>query len=173
LASIFDLQRQRFGACSERLIRRHYLAARRRHISSATTPEPSAAHSHATSRVHLPYRKSTGTNAASFPHGQYTLRGHRHRHSRPGAFAIGHSCGDDVAFDFSWSFRGSGQHDADHVARIHAERLEIDLIWFGVLYLICMQLGLLVPPHELLLMTMKGVAPPQVTMAQSRFRNRR
>jgi tripartite ATP-independent transporter DctM subunit len=44
-------------------------------------------------------------------------------------------------------------------------RLEIDLIWFGVLYLICMQLGLLLPPHGLLLMTMKGVAPPQVTMA--------
>jgi tripartite ATP-independent transporter DctM subunit len=45
------------------------------------------------------------------------------------------------------------------------QRLEIDLIWFGVLYLICMQLGLLLPPHGLLLMTMKGVAPPQVTMA--------
>ena len=44
------------------------------------------------------------------------------------------------------------------------QRLEIDLIWFGVLYLICMQLGLLLPPHGLLLMTMKGVAPPQVTM---------
>jgi tripartite ATP-independent transporter DctM subunit len=43
-------------------------------------------------------------------------------------------------------------------------RLEIDLIWFGVLYLICMQLGLLLPPHGLLLMTMRGVAPPQVTM---------
>ena len=42
--------------------------------------------------------------------------------------------------------------------------LGIDLIWFGVLYLICMQLGLLLPPHGLLLMTMKGVAPPQVTM---------
>jgi tripartite ATP-independent transporter DctM subunit len=44
-------------------------------------------------------------------------------------------------------------------------RLEVDLIWFGVLYLICMQVGLLLPPHGLLLMTMKGVAPPQVTMA--------
>lgn len=44
-------------------------------------------------------------------------------------------------------------------------RLEIDLIWFGVLYLICMQLGLLLPPHGLLLMTMRGVAPPEVTMA--------
>lgn len=43
-------------------------------------------------------------------------------------------------------------------------RIEIDLIWFGVLYLICMQLGLLLPPHGMLLMTMRGVAPPQVTM---------
>jgi TRAP-type mannitol/chloroaromatic compound transport system permease large subunit len=45
------------------------------------------------------------------------------------------------------------------------QRLDIDLIWFGVLYLICMQLGLLLPPHGLLLMTMKGVAPPQVRMS--------
>ena len=44
------------------------------------------------------------------------------------------------------------------------QALGIDLIWFGVLFLICMQLGLLLPPHGLLLMTMKGVAPPQVTM---------
>jgi len=33
-----------------------------------------------------------------------------------------------------------------------------------VLFLICMQLGLLLPPHGLLLMTMRGVAPPSVTM---------
>jgi tripartite ATP-independent transporter DctM subunit len=45
------------------------------------------------------------------------------------------------------------------------QRLGIDLIWFGVLYLICMQLGLLLSPHGLLLMTMKGVAPKEVTMA--------
>jgi TRAP-type mannitol/chloroaromatic compound transport system permease large subunit len=43
------------------------------------------------------------------------------------------------------------------------QRLGIDPIWFGVLFLICMQLGLLLPPHGLLLMTMRGVAPPQVT----------
>jgi TRAP-type C4-dicarboxylate transport system permease large subunit len=43
-------------------------------------------------------------------------------------------------------------------------RLGIDPVWFGVLFLICMQLGLLLPPHGLLLMTMKGVAPPEVTM---------
>ena len=45
------------------------------------------------------------------------------------------------------------------------QRLGVDTIWFGVMFLICMQLGLLLPPHGLLLMTMKGVAPPQVTMA--------
>jgi tripartite ATP-independent transporter DctM subunit len=41
----------------------------------------------------------------------------------------------------------------------------IDLVWFGVMFLICMQLGLLLPPHGLLLMTMKGVSPPQVRMS--------
>jgi tripartite ATP-independent transporter DctM subunit len=43
-------------------------------------------------------------------------------------------------------------------------RLGVDPIWFGILFLICMQLGLLLPPHGLLLMTMRGVAPPEVTM---------
>ena len=44
------------------------------------------------------------------------------------------------------------------------QTLGVDPVWFGVLFLICMQLGLLLPPHGLLLMTMKGVTPPQVTM---------
>jgi tripartite ATP-independent transporter DctM subunit len=44
--------------------------------------------------------------------------------------------------------------------------LGIDPLWFGVMFLICMQLGLLTPPFGLLLFTMKGVAPPQITMAQ-------
>jgi tripartite ATP-independent transporter DctM subunit len=44
------------------------------------------------------------------------------------------------------------------------QSLGVDTIWFGVMFLICMQLGLLLPPHGMLLMTMKGVAPPQVTM---------
>lgn len=44
------------------------------------------------------------------------------------------------------------------------QRFGIDLIWFGVMFLICMQMGLLLPPHGMLLMTMKGVAPPGVTM---------
>jgi len=45
------------------------------------------------------------------------------------------------------------------------QRFGIDLVWFGVMFLICMQMGLLLPPHGMLLMTMKGVAPPEVTMA--------
>ena len=44
------------------------------------------------------------------------------------------------------------------------QQIGVDLVWFGVMFLICMQLGLLLPPHGLLLMTMKGVSPPQVTM---------
>jgi tripartite ATP-independent transporter DctM subunit len=44
------------------------------------------------------------------------------------------------------------------------QQMGVDPVWFGVLFLICMQLGLLMPPHGLLLMTMKGVAPPQVTL---------
>jgi tripartite ATP-independent transporter DctM subunit len=45
------------------------------------------------------------------------------------------------------------------------QKYGVDPVWFGVMFLICMQLGLLLPPHGLLLMTMRGVAPPQVTMA--------
>jgi tripartite ATP-independent transporter DctM subunit len=44
------------------------------------------------------------------------------------------------------------------------QRLGVDPVWFGVLFLICMQLGLLTPPFGLLLFTMKGVAPPSITM---------
>jgi tripartite ATP-independent transporter DctM subunit len=45
-------------------------------------------------------------------------------------------------------------------------RFEVDLIWFGVLFLLCMQIGLLSPPFGLLLFAMKGVAPPHITMQQ-------
>jgi tripartite ATP-independent transporter DctM subunit len=44
------------------------------------------------------------------------------------------------------------------------QALNIDTVWFGVLFLLCMQLGLLLPPHGMLLMTMRGVAPASVTM---------
>jgi tripartite ATP-independent transporter DctM subunit len=46
------------------------------------------------------------------------------------------------------------------------QRYGIDPVWFGVLFLICMQLGLLTPPFGLLLFTMKGVAPPSISMQQ-------
>ena len=52
------------------------------------------------------------------------------------------------------------------------QALGVDLVWFGVLFLICMQMGLLLPPHGLLLMTMKGVAPPEVTMLRHLPRRR-
>ncbi len=45
-------------------------------------------------------------------------------------------------------------------------KLNIDPIWFGIIFLICMQLGLLTPPFGLLLFTMKSVAPRHVTMNQ-------
>lgn len=45
------------------------------------------------------------------------------------------------------------------------QKFNVDTVWFGVMFLICMQLGLLLPPHGLLLMTMKGVAPPEVRMS--------
>jgi tripartite ATP-independent transporter DctM subunit len=44
------------------------------------------------------------------------------------------------------------------------QKLGVDPVWFGIMFLICMQMGLLLPPHGLLLMTMKGVAPPAVSM---------
>lgn len=37
-----------------------------------------------------------------------------------------------------------------------------DPLWFGVLFLICMQLGLLTPPFGMLLFTMRGVAPKEI-----------
>jgi tripartite ATP-independent transporter DctM subunit len=43
---------------------------------------------------------------------------------------------------------------------------KFDPVWFGVLFLICMQLGLLTPPFGMLLFTMKGVAPAHITMVQ-------
>jgi TRAP-type mannitol/chloroaromatic compound transport system permease large subunit len=41
-----------------------------------------------------------------------------------------------------------------------------DPLWFGVLFLICMQLGLLTPPFGMLLFTMRGVAPREIAMGQ-------
>src|SRR5918992_6256208 len=41
-----------------------------------------------------------------------------------------------------------------------------DPVWFGVLFLMCMQLGLLTPPFGMLLFTMKSVAPREIPMRQ-------
>ena len=46
------------------------------------------------------------------------------------------------------------------------QQMGVDLVWFGVLFLINMQIGLLSPPFGLLLFAMKGVAPPHITMTQ-------
>jgi len=43
---------------------------------------------------------------------------------------------------------------------------QFDPVWFGVLFLICMQLGLLTPPFGMLLFTMKSVAPKEIAMRQ-------
>ena len=40
----------------------------------------------------------------------------------------------------------------------------VDQVWFGILYLLCMQIGLLTPPFGLLLFVLKGVAPPGITI---------
>lgn len=45
----------------------------------------------------------------------------------------------------------------------------LDPLWFGVLYLICMQLGLLTPPFGMLIFTMRGVAPKTITTKQIFF----
>lgn len=42
----------------------------------------------------------------------------------------------------------------------------IDPIWFGVLFLIAMQLGLMTPPFGLLLFTMKSVVPGHISMRE-------
>jgi tripartite ATP-independent transporter DctM subunit len=46
------------------------------------------------------------------------------------------------------------------------QQMGVDPVWFGVLFLINMQIGLLSPPFGLLLFAMKGVAPSHITMAQ-------
>jgi tripartite ATP-independent transporter DctM subunit len=45
-------------------------------------------------------------------------------------------------------------------------KLDIDPVWFGTLFLISMQIGLLSPPFGLLLFVMKGVAPPETTLGE-------
>ena len=47
-----------------------------------------------------------------------------------------------------------------------ATAMGLDMVWFGVLFLICMQIGLLTPPFGLLLFVMKSVAPRDVRMPE-------
>ena len=46
------------------------------------------------------------------------------------------------------------------------ELYRFDPVWFGVMFLICLQLGLLTPPFGMLLFTMKSVAPREISMGQ-------
>jgi tripartite ATP-independent transporter DctM subunit len=43
---------------------------------------------------------------------------------------------------------------------------QIDLIWYGVLILLALEISFTTPPFGLLLFVMKGVAPPEITMRQ-------
>lgn len=43
---------------------------------------------------------------------------------------------------------------------------DINLLWFGVLMLIVMEISFTTPPFGLLVYVMKGVAPPEITLAQ-------
>ncbi len=47
-----------------------------------------------------------------------------------------------------------------------AELIRIDLIWFGVLMLLALEIGQTTPPFGMLLFVMRGVAPPDTTMGQ-------
>jgi TRAP-type mannitol/chloroaromatic compound transport system permease large subunit len=47
-----------------------------------------------------------------------------------------------------------------------AETLGLDMLWFGVLLLIVMEISFTTPPFGLLLYVMKGVAPPTIGMGQ-------
>ncbi len=45
-----------------------------------------------------------------------------------------------------------------------AQTLGIDLLWFGVLMLVVMEISFTTPPFGLLIFVMKGVAPPEITL---------
>ncbi len=47
-----------------------------------------------------------------------------------------------------------------------AQHFQFDMLWFGVMFLICMQLGLLTPPFGMLLFTMRSVAPASVQTSE-------
>jgi TRAP-type mannitol/chloroaromatic compound transport system permease large subunit len=47
-----------------------------------------------------------------------------------------------------------------------AQHFQFDMLWFGVMFLICMQLGLLTPPFGMLLFTMRSVAPASIPTSE-------
>jgi tripartite ATP-independent transporter DctM subunit len=47
-----------------------------------------------------------------------------------------------------------------------AQAAEFDLIWYGLLLLLVLEISFTTPPFGLLLFVMKGVAPPDITMRQ-------
>ncbi|PQO23580.1 C4-dicarboxylate ABC transporter permease [Rhodobacteraceae bacterium WD3A24] len=47
-----------------------------------------------------------------------------------------------------------------------SQSLGIDLLWLGVMMLICMEISFMTPPFGLLLFVMKGVAPPSIRLGQ-------
>ncbi|MDB9894895.1 TRAP transporter large permease subunit [Reinekea forsetii] len=47
-----------------------------------------------------------------------------------------------------------------------AETLGFDLVWFGIIMLLALEIGFTTPPFGLLLFVMKGVAPPGTTMGE-------
>ena len=42
----------------------------------------------------------------------------------------------------------------------------VDLLWFGVLMLLVMEISFTTPPFGLLIFVMKGVAPPEISLGQ-------
>ena len=47
-----------------------------------------------------------------------------------------------------------------------AQQLDINMLWFGVLMLVVMEISFTTPPFGLLIYVMKGVAPPEITLRQ-------
>ena len=47
-----------------------------------------------------------------------------------------------------------------------AQSAGIDLLWFGVLMLVVMEISFTTPPFGLLIFVMKGVAPSEISLAQ-------
>jgi len=45
-----------------------------------------------------------------------------------------------------------------------AELIKIDLIWFGVLMLLALEIGQTTPPFGMLLFVMRGISPPDISM---------